>query len=355
VFERLTDESRQVLVAALEEARLLDHRFIGTEHILLGLIRADGSIAAQVLAELGAELPAVRERVAETIGPPGGPATGSPPFTPRAKRVLELALRELIQSGGEHIGPEYILLGLIREGEGVGAQILTSLGIGFTDVRRQIMERLDEVQGDPTTNAPIRRRGRTGGEGAQAQMVTCSFCGLSPPESGQLVSGDNAFICENCIRRWSGRLGTGTPSAGHSRVSKASPNAPTTGFEPEGAEASRAEIKRAFLASRVLSDDGRSVPAVEHGDDLGPTLNLANDRHGGIVADGSSVRISADEIRFSDRERAVVWFSIWTGDRRLLERQRGEAVHVDGEWKMARSTFCRLMRMAGVACPPESA
>ncbi|MGD0312035.1 MAG: GNAT family N-acetyltransferase [Acidimicrobiales bacterium] len=147
MFERFTERSRQVLVLAREEARLLGHHFIGTEHLLLGLIRADGSIAAQVLAELGVELAVVRERVAETIGPPGGPATGSTPFTPftpRAKKVLEPALRELQQSGGEHIGTEYILLGLIREGEGVGAQILLSLDIGLADVRQRTMQRIDD-------------------------------------------------------------------------------------------------------------------------------------------------------------------------------------------------------------------
>jgi hypothetical protein len=136
-------------------------------------------------------------------------------------------------------------------------------------------------------------------------------------------------------------------------VSKASSDV-VTPFEPESAEAARAEIRAAFVASRVPSEDGRSVPTVENGEELGPTLMWSNERHRGIVGDGSTVTISADEIRFHDTERASVWYSISMENRTLLGRQLGEAVVVDGEWKMARSTFCRLMSLGGVACPPET-
>jgi ATP-dependent Clp protease ATP-binding subunit ClpC len=124
LFERFTDRARRVLVLAQEEARLLNHSFIGTEHILLGLIHEGEGVAAKALESLGISLEAVREKVEETIGPAGTAPTGSPPFTPRAKKVLELSLREALQLGHNYIGTEHMLLGLVREGEGVAAQVL---------------------------------------------------------------------------------------------------------------------------------------------------------------------------------------------------------------------------------------
>ncbi len=109
---------------AQEEARLLNHSFIGTEHILLGLIHEGEGVAAKALESLGVSLEAVREKVEETIGLAGTAPTGSPPFTPRAKKVLELSLREALQLGHSYIGTEHMLLGLVREGEGVAAQVL---------------------------------------------------------------------------------------------------------------------------------------------------------------------------------------------------------------------------------------
>ncbi len=128
MFERFTDRARRVLVLAQEEARLLNHSFIGTEHILLGLIHEGEGVAAKALESLGISLEAVREKVEETIGMAGTAPSGSPPFTPRAKKVLELSLREALQLGHSYIGTEHMLLGLVREGEGVAATVLVSLG-----------------------------------------------------------------------------------------------------------------------------------------------------------------------------------------------------------------------------------
>jgi len=140
MFERFTDRARRVLVLAQEEARLLNHSFIGTEHILLGLIHEGEGVGAKALESLGISLEAVRAKVAETIGPAGSGPKGSPPFTPRAKKVLELSLREALQLGHNYIGTEHILLGLVREGEGVAAQVLVSLGADLTRVRQQVIE-----------------------------------------------------------------------------------------------------------------------------------------------------------------------------------------------------------------------
>src|SRR5579884_173988 len=142
MFERFTDRARRVLVLAQEEARLLNHNFIGTEHILLGLIHEGEGVAAKALESLGISLEAVREKVEETIGPAGSATTGSPPFTPRAKKVLELSLREALQLGHNYIGTEHMLLGLVREGEGVAAQVLVNLGADLSRVRQQVIQLL---------------------------------------------------------------------------------------------------------------------------------------------------------------------------------------------------------------------
>jgi ATP-dependent Clp protease ATP-binding subunit ClpC len=146
LFERFTDRARRVLVLAQEEARLLNHNFIGTEHILLGLIHEGEGVAAKALESLGISLEGVREKVEETIGPAGSSTTGSPPFTPRAKKVLELSLREALQLGHNYIGTEHMLLGLVREGEGVAAQVLVSLGADLSRVRQQVIQLLSGYQ-----------------------------------------------------------------------------------------------------------------------------------------------------------------------------------------------------------------
>jgi ATP-dependent Clp protease ATP-binding subunit ClpC len=147
VFERFTDRARRVVVLAQEEARLLNHNYIGTEHILLGLIHEGEGVAAKALESLGISLEAVRAQVEEIIGQGGSSPSGHIPFTPRAKKVLELSLREALQLGHNYIGTEHILLGLIREGEGVAAQVLVKLGADLSRVRQQVIQLLSGYQG----------------------------------------------------------------------------------------------------------------------------------------------------------------------------------------------------------------
>jgi ATP-dependent Clp protease ATP-binding subunit ClpC len=142
VFERFTESARRVLVLAQEEARLLHHNFIGTEHILLGLLHEGEGVAARALNSLDVDLETVRQKVGEMIGPAGHSTVGSAPFTPRSKKVLELSLREAMQLRHGYIGTEHILLGLVREGEGVGAQVLVNLGAGLPTVRQRVIELL---------------------------------------------------------------------------------------------------------------------------------------------------------------------------------------------------------------------
>ena len=147
MFERFTDRARRVVVLAQEEARLLSHSYIGTEHILLGLIHEGEGVAAKALESLGISLEAVRNQVEEIIGQGGTSPSGHIPFTPRAKKVLELSLREALQLGHNYIGTEHILLGLIREGEGVAAQVLVKLGADLSRVRQQVIQLLSGYQG----------------------------------------------------------------------------------------------------------------------------------------------------------------------------------------------------------------
>ena len=152
MFEKFTDKARRVVVLAQEEAKLLNHNYIGTEHILLGLIHEGEGVAAKALEALGINLEQVREQVQEIIGQGQQAPSGHIPFTPRAKKVLELSLREALQLGHSYIGTEHLLLGLIREGEGVAAQVLTKLGADTNKVRQQVIQLLSGFQGKETVS-----------------------------------------------------------------------------------------------------------------------------------------------------------------------------------------------------------
>ncbi|HEV8626199.1 MAG TPA: ATP-dependent Clp protease ATP-binding subunit [Acidimicrobiia bacterium] len=164
MFERFTDRARRVVVLAQEEARLLNHNYIGTEHILLGLIHEGEGVAAKALESLGISLEAVRAQVEEIIGQGGSSPSGHIPFTPRAKKVLELSLREALQLGHNYIGTEHILLGLIREGEGVAAQVLVKLGADLSRVRQQVIQLLSGYAGqkEPSTSGAATEAAPTG-------------------------------------------------------------------------------------------------------------------------------------------------------------------------------------------------
>jgi ATP-dependent Clp protease ATP-binding subunit ClpC len=145
MFERFTDRARRAVVLAQEEARMLNHNYIGTEHILLGLIHEGEGVAARVLASMHVSLAAVRRQVEEIVGEGPAATAGHIPFTPRAKKVLELSLREALQLGHNYIGTEHILLGLIREGEGVAAQVLQKLGADLQATRREVVQTLSAM------------------------------------------------------------------------------------------------------------------------------------------------------------------------------------------------------------------
>jgi hypothetical protein len=341
VFERFTDRARRVLVLAQEEAGLLNHSFIGTEHILLGLIHESDGVAAKVIAEFGISLEDVRVQVEQIVGPGATVPSGSPPFTPRAKKVLELGLREALQLGHNYIGTEHLLLGLVREGEGVAVQILVSLGADPVAVRLALVQFVQGAQGPVgpfTTTRPLGRRG---------SLVECSFCGRRPPESGRLLSGrGRVYVCEHCVDQFSATLAAPTEAVSEGAVPRV-----VTGATPVNEVEARMEIALAFGHAVVLSEDRRTVPSVEGGDLLGPCLKEAQERHASLRHPDGTITIF--DIEFLDEEHASVTFTMAL-EGITLEPQRGEALLIDTTWKMARATFCQLMSRAGVQCPPEN-
>jgi ATP-dependent Clp protease ATP-binding subunit ClpC len=147
MFERFTDRARRVVVQAQEEAKTLDHNYIGSEHLLLGLTHENiGGVAAKTLESLGIGLEAVRQRVEEIIGRGSQAPSGHIPFTPEAKKALELSLREAVQLGHQYIGTEHLLLGLIREGDSVAGRVLAELGADLDGARQEVLRLLDEYQ-----------------------------------------------------------------------------------------------------------------------------------------------------------------------------------------------------------------
>jgi ATP-dependent Clp protease ATP-binding subunit ClpA len=165
MFERFTDRARRVVVVAQEEAVRLGHDYIGTEHILLGLLGTGGGVAVAVLESLGIGQAAVRQQVEEIAGRGSSQAPGHVPFTPRAKKVLEFSLREALQLGHNYIGTEHILLGLICEGEGVAARVLVGLGADLDRARQQVSDLLRGVPGEEPGDygRPLRRADPSGG------------------------------------------------------------------------------------------------------------------------------------------------------------------------------------------------
>ena len=219
MFERFTDTARRVVVYAKEEALLLDHDYIGTEHILLGLLRDDTETAVQVLTSLGAALDPARARVEELAGRGRQAPAGEIPFTPGAKKVLELSLREALQLGHNYIGTEHILLGLVREGSGGGAEVLKRLGVETDKVRRAVLATLRARQ-EPRRPAGVFAVGggvlggggalgggglREGGHGGGVSGGGVSGGGLTAIEARLAALEDRLTRIERLLRHGSGR------------------------------------------------------------------------------------------------------------------------------------------------------
>lgn len=173
MFERFTERARQVVVLAQEESRALQHGYIGTEHVLMGLLREEEALAARVLEQEAVTIEKVREYAVKIIGRGDESVSGQLPFTPRAKKVLELALREALSLGHSYIGTEHILLGLVRENEGVAARILLELGTDQNKIRERTINLLTPAKRDEETNG---HQEEEDDQDHQEWMVEITFC-----------------------------------------------------------------------------------------------------------------------------------------------------------------------------------
>ena len=196
MFERFTERARQVVVLAQDEARALKHNYIGTEHILLGLLREEDGLAGRVLDSLDVTIEEVRAQVARIVRQGDEVPTGEMPFAPRARKVLELAQREALSLGHNHVATEHILLGLIREGEGVGARILHDFDADAETIRDEVIRRL---------SVPSRRSA----DRIRQIVIACPECGQTletvmrdRPGSSLDVSAEGHRTCPNCTKRW---------------------------------------------------------------------------------------------------------------------------------------------------------
>ncbi len=188
MFERFTERARQVVVLAQEEARTLKHNYIGTEHILLGLLREEEGLAARVLESLDITVERVRAQVVRIVGSGEEVTSGQIPFTPRAKKVLELALREALSLGHNYIGTEHILLGLVRENEGVAARILLDFDADSEKIRNEVIRMLSGPGGrrQSGAGAGCRRRGRWRGHGRGQEVLQAARPVRAQPDQARL-------------------------------------------------------------------------------------------------------------------------------------------------------------------------
>jgi hypothetical protein len=366
VFERFTDRARRVVVLAQEEARLLNHNYIGTEHILLGLIHEGEGVAAQVLTGMEISLDTVRAELEQIIGHGGQAPAGHVPFTPRATKVLELSLREALQLGHNYIGTEHILLGLVREGEGVAAQVLVKLGADLSRVRQAVIQELSAYQGE---YAEYRAEPRVPRE--QIRPVRCGFCNIASPDCGTLYTGSSgALICESCINsvarqqppeqvsaRWSrvkGMVERTLRFEQREPVEELAARVEPTGPPPEDEEAARQAVFDAFMNTMEVGADGRTLINVEDGAALAECAEEIRRRVGQLVDQTETV---VEHIKFLDATTAIVWSTTLLHGRPPhpgLNRAEGRAVFVDGRWKVARDTMCLRWSYAGVHCPPPA-
>jgi len=359
VFERFTDRSRRVLVLAKEESRLLNHGFIGTEHILLGLLGERDGIAAQALTQLGVSLEVVRENVEEIVGVSETVPMGSAPFTPRAKKVLELSLREALQLHHNYIGTEHLLLGLVREGEGVGAQVLVNLGADLARVRQQVMQLLSDHPNDERFGADLgssryqntiarvpmgRWRSSTLGSSiASGQAMgrgACSFCGRDLWEVRRHVSAGAVAICEDCVATATVALERGEVAPGGEVVFP--PRLFGTAPDEKALEAVVRAIRTTFGVGPGESGTPRPVEGAE---DLEPYFVEAGRR---VSVQTAGARV--ERVRFLDDDVAEVEFVIsLTGGGAFPFG--GRVVRSRDQWLVSRQTVVRVLQRAGVTVP----
>jgi hypothetical protein len=346
MFERFTDRARRVVVLAQEEARLLDHNYIGTEHLLLGLIHEEEGVAAQALTALDISLDAVRAQVEEIIGRGDTTPSGHIPFTPRAKKVLEMGLREALQLGHNYIGTEHILLGLIREGEGVAAQVLVNLGAELSRVRQQVIQLLSGYGGtQPRPATP--RMSRPFGRGSGSRPPRCVLCGRREQVLALALVARAHLICDQCIRDANEQLRTLEDEHGPRRVAR------FRSRPVEGAvgDPDRDAIERAFGAvfgaEQQRPEDAARL--IEDGTELADTVRAVRDAATRFPVFVNDVTVQG--VNLVEGDEAEVDVAIWWAGMPDPTIVSGHAVKVDDSWLVANETFWQFAERAGVMRP----
>ena len=356
MFERFTDSARRVLVLAQEEARLLGHGFIGTEHVLLGLMHEGET--AEALAAAGVTLEPLRERISKTITLTAAGTLGSPPFTPRAKKVLELSLREMLARGGADIGPSDLLLGLLREGEGVGVQALVALGVDLEALRQDVLDRLSNqppesaVRPEGTAGRRLHISASGGGAVISSPVVggpamsfgrrfeTCVLCGRDLWEVAHYVSDGNVMVCQVCTEDAS-RVIQDAPAEIHRLT------LPPRVFGPVPHPEAPSEIVQAVgYVVGPEPDEGRD-PYLEDAEALRLPMMQAGQRLPSGGAKGIVRRI-----RFVSADTAWIELTVQLGDGPGGFPFQGPVRRIDGKWKVTRELLATMLSRVGIQIPP---
>jgi hypothetical protein len=357
VFERFTDSARRTVVLAQEESRLLSHDYIGTEHLLLGLVVQDEGTASHVLRAAGVMPDAARSVVVRLTGQGRRTPAGHIPFTAEAKKVLEQSLRHALELDHEYLGTEHLLLGLLDETDGVSARALRDLGCDAAALREQALAAARSGpppdglvdRGDPMRSALVGRATAVSGFGGPARGAVCSFCGRDLWEVDRHVASARARICEDCVE------------AGRAAIERArSAGRPVTepvrleprlfGPPPPDDRAVDAVIGAYATVFGATTDDAARTEALQDGSTIGHLIHQARARFP-QASDG----VVIEALRFVEADLAEVRFSVLLGSGPLGAGGfpfEGQAVLRDGRWQVSRQTFCQLLAMAGVHCPP---
>ena len=331
-----------------KKTRLLDHNYIGTEHILLGLIHEGDGVAARVVESLGISLTDVRAEVEEVVGRGSKAPSGHIPFTPRAKKVLELSLREALQLGHNYIGTEHILLGLIREGEGVAAQVLVNLGADLSGTRQRVVQLLSDDAGG-TAETGERRKTWVEPQSMHAQisaarsLPTCSFCGRDLWDVDHYVEGPNAFICDVCTAAAHFALDDARDDEQVLRLPPRVFGKPP-GDDPRALDKIIEAINAVF--GPVVS--AQSAEYLEDGEVIVPIIMAIRERQKIPVTD-----VLIHRVRFSTPTTASVDFETVL-DAGSRSSQIGTMIQKNKRWLVTRDTIVKSSKRAGVSLPPPN-
>jgi Clp amino terminal domain, pathogenicity island component len=341
VFERFSHQARQAVVLAQEESRRLGHTYIGTEHLLLGVVGARG-LAVDALERLDVQPAQLRTAVEVTVGRGGDAPAGHIPFTADAKRALEMSLREALQLGHNYIGTEHMLLGLIRDGESVAAQVLTKAGADRDRLRQVVLDLLGRGESrerglglaapTPESLAPARL----------ASPGVCVLCGRDLWEVGRYVNGEAGAVCEECI---SASVQTLADSPADQRALALPPRLyGAEGMDPATPAAITESFRRAF-ASGVPEE---AANFIEDGEAIQPFMAKAGERAPHIRPTG----VRLNRIRFIGENRAEVRFTLELAGGPDGITFDGSAIRKHDRWLVSRETVGQMLAPVGVRLPP---